>query len=103
MIGLGNAHPAGMSGSDVIAFSHARSGTDYRTPELAFLYGREETSLFLHHCSSSEFWANTRNVLEDGFARGVVHLDVVHEIWKRRFIARSARVNLVVWPGVDLR
>ena len=72
-----------MSGSDVIAFSHARGGTDDRAPELAFLNNREEASLFLDHSSSSELRADTRNVLENSLARGVVHLNVVHEVRER--------------------
>ena len=100
---IDSTHPAGMSGSDVIAFSHARGGADYRPSELAFLYSRKETGLFLRHGSSSEFRADTRDMLEDSLTRGVIHLNIVHEIRKWGLISRSARVNLVIRPGVDLR
>jgi len=103
MVRLSDAHPVGMSGSDVIAFSHTRGRTDYWTSEFAFLDSREETSLFLHHCPSSEFRANTRDVLEDGFARSVIHLNVVHEVWKWGSNSGSACVDLAVWPGADPR
>ena len=101
--GKNDSHPVGMSSGDVVTFSHARSRTDYRASEFAFLGSREETSFFLHHCSSSEFGTDARNVSEDGVALGLVHLDMVHEMRKRYFFSRPACVNLVVWPGADLR
>ena len=72
-----------MSGGDVIAFSHARGGAHYRTSELAFLDSWEETSLFFHHRPSSKFGADSRNLLEDLIAHGLVHLGMIHEVWER--------------------
>ena len=43
------------------------------------------------------------STVEDSNARGVVHLDMVHQVWEWGFIFRSARVNLIVGPSVGLR
>lgn len=91
-----------MSGGDVVVFSHARCGTHYRIPELAFLNGWEERGLFLHHSSSSEFGTDACDVLEDGFTRSVIHLDGVYKVRERGFLRGPARVNFVVWPRTDL-
>lgn len=96
------AHPAGMSGGDVITFCHTRGWTHYRASKPAFLDSWQETSLFLHHGPSSEFRAYGRDLLKDSLARGVIYLGVVHKVWEWGFILRAACVNLVVGSCANL-